>query len=478
MPATRAPRNFAVFSLRRRGFSTTVAPTTAAISAQGRLPTAIGTVDDADEPVWDSVIPVQEFIVGVPVSLDLNDFVTPDSPYIQLIAGSIASLPGLTLNGSVIEGTPTDVTDSDVSLTFVAASTSYDAEWATDSAAAGVLQAENWEDYSTRGELMDYLRSIEEQNPSDGVRNAYTNVEFGGSQAQRYMDPIPPGEEEKISLVTNNYVTAGRSVYLRLRASEGATEAGPVIELPISAPASRYYVRLVLRADSDLLAHDYQTGDGMAKICFLDHLNFVSGQIVANMIDGQGWMTAYRVYASGSAQFRNNHATGPSPYGQNYQIYSAWDQGGSAATANAWDLRFGPSRDNDNRNDADFVNVPRLRGNTWQTICWYIDQDYSGTLSRGMWKVWMADLGDAPQLISCNFRNCDFPSFASKQAQSIRITFRPENSAAGNPVDAGIHFDSVLVTTDPPNFPGGHVLPYSGQQVPSWLPIAGTTDEH
>jgi hypothetical protein len=68
--------------------------------------TSDGGVTNNAAPVW-STIPTQVWIVGVPVYIDLNDYVTdPDD---DILAFSLDQpLPdGVTLNGSVISGTPT-----------------------------------------------------------------------------------------------------------------------------------------------------------------------------------------------------------------------------------------------------------------------------------------------------------------------------------------------------------------------------------
>ena len=62
-------------------------------------------------PSW-STIPAQAWIVGVPVYIDLMDYVSdPDGDTLTFVLDQ--PLPdGVTLNGSVISGTPTTVTPS------------------------------------------------------------------------------------------------------------------------------------------------------------------------------------------------------------------------------------------------------------------------------------------------------------------------------------------------------------------------------
>lgn len=71
---------------------------------------------DNEAPLW-SRIPTQAWIVGVPIYIDLEDYVTdPDGDALTILLDK--ALPeGVTLNGSVISGTPTAAT---ASATYVA----------------------------------------------------------------------------------------------------------------------------------------------------------------------------------------------------------------------------------------------------------------------------------------------------------------------------------------------------------------------
>jgi hypothetical protein len=66
---------------------------------------------DGGAPVW-SRIPTQDWIVGVPVYIDLEDYVTDPDGDALTISLDKALPEGITLNGSVISGTPTAVTAS------------------------------------------------------------------------------------------------------------------------------------------------------------------------------------------------------------------------------------------------------------------------------------------------------------------------------------------------------------------------------
>jgi hypothetical protein len=452
-------------------------------------------------PDWDDGTISESLNVDASYSRECNDFCQdPDGDTITYSEadeqedpplGFTQGLPpGVTFNATLgrFDGIPTTAgsyaytVKADDGVDDEEPPSAYDEEWEEDIAVAGVLQAQNFNtsDFPTRGDLMDYLLSIEGDNPTNGVKNAYTNVAFGGSQAERYMDPIPPGEEEKISLDTTTYVTGGQSVYFQLRASEGATEAGPVIELPILAPSAVYYVRIVYRIDQAVLDHAY--GSSHRKICFLNHLDFEDGQIVGVLyLDHEPWPMAYRVDGSDTRQLRVRHTSPPSGYGgDSFQLFGGYDTdpgGSNPTTSAAFNQRFGPNNDFDDAELSDYDLVHRPQGDEWYVTEWMIDQSYVGSVSRGMYKTWGAPIGVAPQLQGFCFRDCGFNDFSETQAESIRLVFRPEDPTTGAPVDAGIRFDSVIVSSSPIRFPGGFTLPHSGQAIPSGQPITNTEDD-
>jgi hypothetical protein len=70
-----------------------------------------GGANNGQAPVW-SKIPTQDWIVGLPVYIDLKDYVTDPNGDALAITLDKALPDGVTLNGSVISGTPTAVTAS------------------------------------------------------------------------------------------------------------------------------------------------------------------------------------------------------------------------------------------------------------------------------------------------------------------------------------------------------------------------------
>ncbi|MES9991790.1 MAG: hypothetical protein ABW098_07545 [Candidatus Thiodiazotropha sp.] len=68
-----------------------------------------GTTNN-EPPVW-STIPAQTWTVGVPVYLDLNDYVTDADGDALTITLDKALPDGVSLNGTIISGTPTAATD-------------------------------------------------------------------------------------------------------------------------------------------------------------------------------------------------------------------------------------------------------------------------------------------------------------------------------------------------------------------------------
>jgi hypothetical protein len=81
----------------------------------GDAATGDGATDDGATdggvPVW-SRIPEQTWIVGVPVTIDLKEYVTDPDGDALTISLDKALPEGVTFNGGVISGTPTAVTAS------------------------------------------------------------------------------------------------------------------------------------------------------------------------------------------------------------------------------------------------------------------------------------------------------------------------------------------------------------------------------
>jgi hypothetical protein len=100
----------------RRQFIRNAGYYAAGIALLGCETGGIDTPTDNEAPVW-STIPSQTWTVGVPVYIDLNDYVTDPDDDALTFSLDIALPDGVTLNGSVISGTPTTVT---ASATYVA----------------------------------------------------------------------------------------------------------------------------------------------------------------------------------------------------------------------------------------------------------------------------------------------------------------------------------------------------------------------
>lgn len=352
-------------------------------------------------------------------------------------------------------------------------------DWETDSNAAGVQIAENFDiaTYPNRSALMAHLLAIEPLCPDNGVHYPYTGIAFGGTG--RY-DPVPVGQTEKIGLDTTEYVTGGQSVYLKLNSTEGPNDNGPVIELPNLAPTSVYYVRLVYKLDASVLGWAY--GGSHAKIFYLNDLDFSDGQIVGVLYNGSTpWPIAYRVDGSNTRQLRVQHNSPPSGFGpDSHQLFGGYDTNPGSAyptTSSAFNQRFGPNSDFSDPASSDFALVNRPTAGVWYQTEWMVDQSYVGSFSRGMFKSWGAPVGSAPQLQQMNYRDCGFNDFATTQCNSIRLVFRPENASTTGMPTGGIKVDSVIVSSNPINFIGGFVIPNSGQTIPTGQPAFDSVDD-
>lgn len=470
-----------------------VAPTgsaaalTQTANASGAGVTAVASAPTASTAPW-KPFPSNpwalNFTVGVPTTVDFSVYAPEGHDYFEQ---SDADWPaGVTIDrvnkrivwdGTGSTGTTANCTISSQSLAAAAA------DWTARKAAMGadLLEHEDLSTYADRGAWMAYLKSILPLCPSNGVRNSFIGVDFGGDN--RFDDPPPGGALAKLYL-DNQIHPGGKSSRHIIYASEGASEAGPLWEWPIHDPQSRYYVHGLIRVDGALNAHDY--GGSSRKIIFLNHLDFTSGQIVAIMyLAERPFPLAYRVDGSGARQLRMVHNGGPPPYSSNFTLYSMdmgpQSSGGltDATNDNLWDRRWGPSYKNDNDADPDFAAFPRLLSNRWMHLTYYIDQDYIGTQSRGMWKCWLGEVGGPATLIGMCYRDCNFRDPAVMKAQSVRWVFRPEDPTAANPRDAGLRWGKMMITkgATPPIMPYGYTLPHPGQSIPSYQPIAGTSDD-
>lgn len=453
-------------------------------STLGQFVAAFRSIEDPD---WAAVVN-QSLVVGVPFNLSLDSICTDDNS--QPITYTITSgtLPaGLSQSGSrgeTISGTPT--TAGSVDVTFRASDVqSDDAEWATRKAALGsaLLLSEDFPltTYPTRAAWMAHLLAIRDTTNSIVVQYPFTGASAGDADA--YDDPVPSGTEEKLGLDSSVYVTGGQSAYLRFRDSESPSDNGPTFGIAISNPKSRMYFQIHALVDASVLGNSY--GGSHRKILFLNQLTFESGQIVAVLyLDREPWPLAYRITGT-TRQLRIRHTNIPAGYGPDtFQLLGGYDSNPGAAvptSGSAFNQRFGPNHDFPQASNSDYALVPRFQAGVWGVLTYYIDQDWSGSVSRGMYKCWFAPRFTAPQLIGMNYRDCAFQSFASVPCRSIRPVFRPENATVFPAGDHGIHFDQILVSDGsagmaPPTYPGGFALPFPGQQIPPGQPLGAEDD--
>jgi hypothetical protein len=363
------------------------------------------------------------------------------------------------------------------------ATTTDEAEWTEDSTASGVQLAENFPltTYADRGALLSAYEAIDAADPlpQNGVQNTFYP---GYTSATKYDDPPPGGATPKLLLDTSNWVTGGQALRLVMLAAEGNSEAGPVLEIPVSGtPPTEYYLRMVWKpTHASVLTHDYNGSH--RKLCWLNHFGPGNGQIVGTLYQDVGpWVSGFRIDGSGSRGFLLDH--GSFIDGRRRQLFGGWDTdigGATPTTDSQWDARWGPSANetgNVEQTDANFASIHRPSHSEWFVTMWYVNLLYSGTTSAGMFKSWNAPKGSAPQLQMLHVDDCAFLSSAAPE--SIRVVFRPEDCLNFNPDDAGILIDSVLLRSGPtaPLFPGRFVVPHQSTTIPTGFPISGCTDD-
>ena len=96
--------------LTRRQFIHKAGYTAAGFALLGCSSGDVGTTD-SEATLWNR-IPTQAWIVGIPVYIDLSDYVTVPIGVALTISIDKTLPEGVTINGSVISGTPTAVSES------------------------------------------------------------------------------------------------------------------------------------------------------------------------------------------------------------------------------------------------------------------------------------------------------------------------------------------------------------------------------
>ena len=360
-----------------------------------------------------------------------------------------------------------------------------DADWIARSTAPGVIRATDFSEYADRGALMSDLSAW--NGPGSGVHYAYTTVPFDGGVDGNYADPVPNGTREKLGLSSAQSLTGGQSIYLRLYAEEGVTEAGPVFEFPFGTAASpitrnEYYFQFSVWFDDDYINHDFygNGGSGNPKLAFLNHLNFTNGQIVMTTDNDGPFIGAYRVRTSAdSLELVNPPFPDPRPAGvgsRNYYSFYDTDRGNTnlPTTQDAWESRFGFTRDNPNVTDPSYANVPYFQSQRWYTVTAYVNTtaQVAGASNPGIVKIWLAENGQAPELVVGGLYDVNLGS-AAQDCPSVRLVARPEDatSAPPNANGSGAYFDQLILADQAPQHPGGFSLPFPGTEIPTgYLP--------
>lgn len=443
-----------------------------------------GGVPTNQPPTW-QLLPnttySQGFAVGEIVNINLDTLWSDPEGLPLTYTITQGSLPtGLTQSGTrgqTISGTVTAASVFTLSIRADDTQPIIDPEdpppdetdWGIVSALSDMRVLENFSTYANRKALLDHYEIVDQS-----VGNRTQNTFYPGyTSANKYLDPIPNGSVAKLDLDFTNFITGSKALKCIMPGIEGESEAGPSIEIPLTGtPPSIWYVRIVYRVDNTALTFDY--GGSHRKIVFLNHFGPGAGQIVGVLrFNSQPWVTAYR-YTGGARIFALDH--GASIGGLHTQIFGGIDQGGATpTTANQWDARYGPSRENTSPTDSDYAFVNRPVADQWYVSEWMMDITYPGTFSQGLFKTWGAAYGSAPQLQCLNMQDCDFRDGA--QPETVRPIFRPEDptwqTAPRNDVigDSGIIFDSIAVRANLPiPFPGGFSLPYDGRTIPPGHP--------
>lgn len=453
---------------------------------------------------WQTDIPEQDLPFNAPGDSNLPGFLNQAPQVITVEAGGV---PGYSINPSTLHYTGTCTQEGTFDVTFNADDNSDEAETAAAKAqmeaAGGILWNFSTSQFpgataaQARASMMAHLQSIEDECPTNGPKWAVTGI---SSADEHKYDPPAPGEFAKVDLVRTPglWLTGGQALATRLHPSEGSTERGPYIEIPIRNPGPVNYYRAAFYAEPEVYSTDFGSGAGR-KLMFLDHFGAGAGQMVLILDSDIGpYICLYRFNASAEQielDWSNASPLLPlaPPGGDGSRLrrqkLTAIDMGpqgsGGTTDANNGTLcmnRRGPFREHRDPNGAIPTAIERV-GPYWVGLTIMTDQSWMGAVSRGMLKIWVnhkvpGGSWTQPQLQQFMFRDMRMKDFATRSARSFRPVFRPENASVAVSSPQGIIWDQVGRSPTPPKHIGGFDLPYPGQIIPPGYPLAGGAVEN
>jgi hypothetical protein len=450
--------------------------------ALGRQTQAINVPSPAGI-AWAATIPVQRLTRGVPVSINLNDYITPDAGDVTRIGG--AALPsGLSLNRAtgVVSGTP-DTNQAPAGVTLRADTAvynpggggiDYQAEFNAIKALGTTFYANDF-DFATRAELMASAAS---------ARYGYVGAPSGEST----LDPPPAAE--KVGLDAGVKLTGRGSLLLRFRNGlENLTQNGPAyhgsfggVGVKSEGPAKDvFFFRYILRFNAKWLATPHSGGTS-TKHMILSGVNrgFVSGQHGFCTINSDPRFPTCWLVRPAFEILKTVFPTNPPGAGDHcYQPFlNLGPQGsGGADDTNslAWfQRRYGPTR-RERWNwsaIADLANFPTM----FRADRWYV-MEHKVSKPADEIKLWIAEAGQQPILFA-GALNAGIPSsFSYTGFQAIlRPTDGTNQAFTGD--DLTQHIDQFLASSVAIPFPGGYALPYAGDgEAPPGYPYLGSSEE-
>lgn len=414
-------------------------------------------------PQWASSVD-QTPTVGVPFSLNLDTICT--DPEGQPLTYTIVSgtLPaGITQSGArgqTISGTATTIGSS--AVTFRANDIAADADWLTRSTASGVFYANNFT----------YRDTAKTQLITSDTDLRNSAAQTGGTLSTVVRN-------------TTQFLSGTQSLKLNMPASSGQYggwnfDFGGIAVSSKLVVKHQFYFQFAYYVDSvfyNFFPGVFNTYGGKIAIIQAPDQSFGTGEVVLRRLPiPGGYVAAYRIPASsGLTQYFQLNI------GSDAHFNNFIDRGGSTATENARQLRFGINydrKDNTSDTDIDVQHSPRYVANGWYVFEVYVDQ------INDVVKIWGAPYGSAPTLVMGAMDAGLPPSGTISDGginpqplyTGIQLTNYPNTWTNYPSTTTFVGYDELICSTNPINFPGGFSLPFPGTATPTGYPPSGTSE--
>jgi hypothetical protein len=254
-----------------------------------------------------------------------------------------------------------------------------------------------------------------------------------------------------------------------------------------------FYFQFMLHADSVYRSFNFGSGFG-AKMVIIQAFDrsFEKSEIVIYRTTkpGGGLVSAYRFQDDGQTQ----SFSGFYPVLSEYTATNFINRNDTPLTT-----ATGPAATNlmqqkhglcvysvADTSDPDIQHLPFLAENDWTVFEVYVKQVADTSTDKSIVKLWMADYGEAPELV-LGAMDAELAPIGTRSGGAYPAdiysgfqltTYSNPGSPTENwpSVDTFLAYDELICSDDPIPFPGGHELPYTGQSYPPGYPWQLTGD--